>query len=202
MFRKSPDGSCCFVRPLPVFYMSRLGVRIMAEVPDIDKLELSRKILSPTIKMLGGDRDGHPGVTSAVTIQTLLLHKRLCLRKYIEAVRALIRDLSSSLNQVPITEDLKRSLEEDSRVLSDFAGQTDQLNRYEPYRRKLDFMRVKLENTLEEVEKTAVEFGLGQTLINFKKMIPPESVAKPPLYARSRELLSTLDKNFSAISAP
>lgn len=142
---------------------------------------------------VGGDRDGHPGVTSAVTIQTLLLHKRLCLRKYLEAVRDLIRDLSSSLNQVPISEDLKRSLEEDSRALSDFAGQTDQLNRYEPYRRKLDFMRVKLENSLEEVEKTAVEFGLGQTLINFKKMIPPESVAKPPLYARSREFLSDLE---------
>ena len=142
---------------------------------------------------VGGDRDGHPFVTSSVTIQTLLIHKRLCLRKYLDSIRTLIRDLSSSLNQVAISQSLKKSLEEESRALADFAGQTDQLNKHEPYRRKLDFMRVKLENTLEAVEKTAVEFGLGRTLINFRESEAHESADQSHLYSRSREFLSDLE---------
>lgn len=119
---------------------------------------------------VGGDRDGHPGVTSEITIQTLLLQKRLCVRKYIDFIHKLIRDLSSSLNLISISEELQDSIDEDSRTFSDFALNTQHLNKLEPYRRKLDFIRIKLENTLLQVERSALRIGLGRTLVGYTEL--------------------------------
>lgn len=119
---------------------------------------------------VGGDRDGHPGVTSEITIQTLLLQKRLCVRKFLNLINELIRDLSSSLNLIKISKELKESIDNDAEIFSDFAQNTQHLNRLEPYRRKLDFCRIKLENTLLQVERSALKIGLGRTLVGYTEL--------------------------------
>ncbi len=139
---------------------------------------------------VGGDRDGHPGVTAVVTIQTLLLHKRLCLRKYVEMVRTLIQDLSPSINKVAVTEELEQSIASDERLLPAFAASTRRLNRSERYRKKLDFIRVKLENTLEQVERIAEDVGLGRTLVGSRGNVSVSHVEKG--YERSSEFLEDL----------
>ncbi|MHA2090448.1 MAG: phosphoenolpyruvate carboxylase [Candidatus Kariarchaeaceae archaeon] len=140
---------------------------------------------------VGGDRDGHPHVTSDITIQTLLLHKRLCIRKYLTAINQLLRELSSSLNQVNISDELKQSLNLDQTIFPQFASSTKRLNRLEPYRRKLDFIRLKLENTLSHVEKTAVDVGLGQTLVGFRGPQLPSDTSQNH-YKRSKEFQNEL----------
>ncbi len=138
---------------------------------------------------IGGDRDGHPGVTSSVTIQTLLLHKRLCLRKYLSSIKLLLQDFSSSTNIVPVSKELEKSISKDEKLLPEFAAQTRKLNQKERYRRKLDLMRIKLENTLKEVDRLAEEVGLGKTLVGFKG---GNLSSKGTFYSRSRELLEDL----------
>lgn len=138
---------------------------------------------------VGGDRDGHPGVTSSVTIQTLLLHKRLCLRNYLKSVKELLQDLSPSINIVPVSQELEQSIEQDEKLLPDFSLQTRNLNRKERYRRKLDLMRIKLENTLIEVDRIAEDVGLGKTLVGFREL---DSGARGTLYHRSTEFLHDL----------
>ncbi|MHA2252814.1 MAG: phosphoenolpyruvate carboxylase [Candidatus Kariarchaeaceae archaeon] len=114
---------------------------------------------------VGGDRDGHIFVTSSITIQTLLIQKRLCLRRYLKGINILLREISSSTNLVGISDTLKQSIDKDIELFPDFARKTQRLNRLEPYRRKLDFIRVKLQNTLDQVENSAVKAGLGRTLV-------------------------------------
>ncbi|MDH5402395.1 MAG: phosphoenolpyruvate carboxylase [Candidatus Heimdallarchaeota archaeon] len=113
---------------------------------------------------VGGDRDGHPHVTSILTLQTLLLQKRLCLKKYIESVKALIHQLSSSTTIVDVSNELKQSLLNDATLFPKFARNTADLNKFEPYRKKLDFIRIKLENTLELIETKAREHGLSSAV--------------------------------------
>lgn len=141
---------------------------------------------------VGGDRDGHAGVTSEITIQTLLLQKRLCLRKYLESVKKLIQNLSSSTNQVGISAELKESIASDTKIFREFASRTINLNRLELYRRKLDFVRVKLQNTLEQVELNAERVGLGRTLVGTHQLHTGSNRSKFLAYNRSREFLQDL----------
>ncbi len=174
---------------LPKLYMD-LEVLLAEAYPNFDWSNL------PTFlnfgSWVGGDRDGHPGVTSEITIQTLLLHKRLCLRKYIDGVNTLIQDLSISTSLVPISEELRVNLENETEKFTDFAKYTSSLNKTEPYRRKLDFMRLKLENTLERVEELAEQVGLGRTLVGSHLMtqINPDYFI---YYKRSTEFLEDLN---------
>lgn len=140
---------------------------------------------------VGGDRDGHPGVTSEITIQTLLLHKRLCLRKYHESIQTLLQDLSSSINMIAISDELSESIKQDALLFPEFTAQTLRLNKLEPYRRKLDYIRLKLENTLTEVEKEAVEVGLGTTMVGAKQ---GQLVTRGrTFYLRSQEFVNDLE---------
>ncbi|MBI4531023.1 MAG: phosphoenolpyruvate carboxylase [Candidatus Latescibacteria bacterium] len=96
---------------------------------------------------IGGDRDGHPDVSPEITEQTLRLHKDLILTKYIELVRPLIAHLSQSTRRVGVSTDLLDSIREDERALSTSLREILHRNPHEPYRRKLSFVLVKLENT-------------------------------------------------------
>ncbi len=120
---------------------------------------------------IGGDRDGNPNVTPEVTYQAVKAHKRLVLNKYIAGLTHLRRDLSQSENRVPVTEVLNASLEEEARVI-----QLDEetLRRYgfEPYRLKLSYMLVRLQNTLYQLDHPEEDPG--------------------PIYSSPQELLNDL----------
>jgi phosphoenolpyruvate carboxylase len=59
---------------------------------------------------IGGDRDGNPNVTAQVTAETLHLHRECALGKIYEALRALARALSVSLNRDAVTPELEALL--------------------------------------------------------------------------------------------
>ena len=166
--------------------MKNLELIVMDEY-GIDSVEIPKFI--DFASWVGGDRDGHPFVTASITIQTLLIQKRLCLRKYKQKIAKLLRELSSSLNLISISSELKESLDKDIVLLPEFANRTSRLNRHEPYRRKLDFIRIKLDNTLNQVEKIAVEVGLGHTLVGFKEI---KQTSKIDFYNRSKDFLDDL----------
>jgi len=60
---------------------------------------------------VGGDRDGNPNVTAAITAETLRLHRGLALERHRRAARRLDRSLSISSDLVDIDPDLLETLE-------------------------------------------------------------------------------------------
>lgn len=100
---------------------------------------------------IGSDRDGNPFVTARVTRRTWLNQRRTALRLYLEELRQLRRELSLSGRQQPPTE-LLRSIEADAARF-EIAEHRRRHYRYEPYRLKISYMMVRLEQLLTETEE-------------------------------------------------
>lgn len=97
---------------------------------------------------VGGDRDGNPNVTSAITYEALRRQKESILRKYIQYLERLIMESSQSIELVGATAELLNSIQDDSEVLPLYAEAMKDKSTQEPYRKKLSFIQRKLINTL------------------------------------------------------
>jgi len=101
---------------------------------------------------IGGDRDGNPYVTSEVTREALLLNQLTILRALRERVRALTYIMTQSVNFCTPTaafdESLRRDAERFPVESEDGAGKFP----YEPYRRKLYIMQLRLDRNLTRVQ--------------------------------------------------
>ncbi|MGZ8263219.1 MAG: phosphoenolpyruvate carboxylase [Burkholderiales bacterium] len=100
---------------------------------------------------VGGDRDGNPNVSAHVTWQTLVRHKRVSLQHYIARSAVLRRELSQSIRVVNVSDELMRSLEEDSRAIA-LPENTQRRYRLEPYALKLVYMESRLAATLAHLD--------------------------------------------------
>jgi phosphoenolpyruvate carboxylase len=119
-----------------------------------DELERALAETYPTVKAptrwirfgswMGGDRDGNPNVTPRVTAETLMLHRRLALEKFQEAVNGLSRQLSVSSRLDEISPELAHLLQSDHELTPHLRGLRD---RYplEPYRLVLAGLRDRLQ---------------------------------------------------------
>ncbi|MGA8211253.1 MAG: phosphoenolpyruvate carboxylase [Nocardioidaceae bacterium] len=163
------------VRPGPtdearsaIYYLQTLASSV---VPDLLG-ELDRVLdgigvtLSPQARPLrfgtwaGGDRDGNPNVTPAVTLDVLGLQHSFGLRVLVGEVETLLGEMSPSTRVVGVTEELRRSLERDAESLPITYEAVGRLNAEEPYRLKLSFVRVRLQRTRDRLaEGTAHEPG-------------------------------------------
>ncbi|HEX9035929.1 MAG TPA: phosphoenolpyruvate carboxylase [Ktedonobacterales bacterium] len=96
---------------------------------------------------VGGDRDGNPHVTPEVTQAAVRLARVTVLRRYVEEIRAIGRDLSVSLRLTGASDALRASLERDLAALGvvPVPQWAD-----EPYRRKCGIMAERLRRTLED----------------------------------------------------
>ncbi|MGN6599814.1 MAG: phosphoenolpyruvate carboxylase, partial [Actinomycetes bacterium] len=118
-----------------------------------EELDRAGAPLPPTAKPLtfgswiGGDRDGNPYVTAAVTEQVLLLQHEHGIRAMTAIVDDLRSDLSTSTAIAEVTPELRESLQRDLAALPELEARYLRLNAEEPYRLKLTCMRTKLQNT-------------------------------------------------------
>lgn len=96
---------------------------------------------------VGGDRDGHPGVTPEITRAAARLARTAVLRRYREDVRALGLDLSVSARLTGASPALVESLARDRAALG---VQPVSRWRDEPYRRKCGLIGERLRRTEEE----------------------------------------------------
>lgn len=96
---------------------------------------------------VGGDRDGHPGVTPEITRAAARLSRAAALRRYREDVRALGLDLSISARLTGAAPALVESLARDREALG---VQPVRRWRDEPYRRKCGLIGERLRRTTEE----------------------------------------------------
>ncbi len=97
---------------------------------------------------IGGDRDGNPFVTAAVTEETLREHKAMALRLYQRALDRMRAHLSLSDNQ-GVSASLLASLEADAAIFPEEARRAAERYRRQPHRQKMAFVYRKLSATLE-----------------------------------------------------
>jgi len=106
---------------------------------------------------MGGDRDGNPNVTAAVTAEVLLLHRRLAIEKMRFAARELARSLTVSDRRDSVAEGLRfRRNGKPFRYLQDLhlSKHLEELSKrypHEPYRLLLGVLRERLAQAVGEV---------------------------------------------------
>ncbi|OKH43114.1 phosphoenolpyruvate carboxylase [Calothrix sp. HK-06] len=97
---------------------------------------------------VGGDRDGNPSVTPAITWETACYQRNIVLQKYIDSVKQLRELLSVSMQWSDVLPDLLESLELEQSQMSKVYDELALRYRQEPYRLKLSYILKRLENTL------------------------------------------------------
>ena len=100
---------------------------------------------------IGGDRDGHPGVTAQATMNAIRLQQETIIQHYLRALDDLWRRLSHSDRFAPISDELKESIARDLEVTPISKGRIE----HEPYRIKCSLISAKLTRTLDFVKSLA-----------------------------------------------
>lgn len=125
---------------------------------------------------IGGDRDGHPHVTHAVTADAVRLGQETILRHYLHRIEALGGKLSHSAPFVAAGPALAASLAADAELFPELA----RAHPHEPYRAKCRMIGAKLRRTLDYVHTHVVDWGA-------------EDRAPPPgVYLSRKDLLDDL----------
>nr|WP_042371968.1 phosphoenolpyruvate carboxylase [Streptacidiphilus neutrinimicus] len=100
---------------------------------------------------IGGDRDGNPNVTPAVTLDVLILQHEYGINDALDLIDELRATLSSSVRLSGASEELLQSLAADLEVLKEISPRYKRMNAEEPYRLKATCVRQKLINTKERL---------------------------------------------------
>ncbi|MBI5564794.1 MAG: phosphoenolpyruvate carboxylase [Chloroflexi bacterium] len=93
---------------------------------------------------IGGDRDGNPNVTAAVTAETLRLHRGLAVEHYRHALQELARRFSVSARRIPAPIELQQWLNR-RRPLPQHVAYLETRYSQEPYRLTLSLLSNDLE---------------------------------------------------------
>lgn len=99
---------------------------------------------------IGGDRDGNPNVTAAVTAEVLRLSRRLAIEKLRLAARELARTLTVSDRRDRVSPKLKAAVEANAHV-SPHLEELVKRYPHEPYRLLLGVLREKLARAVDDV---------------------------------------------------
>ena len=139
---------------------------------------------------IGGDRDGNPFVTPDVTRNAIQLAREHLLGFYDEQLQKVIDLLSTSAQQMPVSEALRARLEEyEARMRTVESQATGQNFEFELYRRFLICVRVRARRTLQPAGVIAVQLPRPSTLVESH-----EELAKVlPGYKSAGEFLSDLN---------
>ncbi|MFJ6537052.1 phosphoenolpyruvate carboxylase [Paenarthrobacter sp. NPDC091711] len=150
------------VRPTPVdearnaiYYLNSILTDAMPEMlTDLSELLAEHGVSLPAAaaplkfgSWIGGDRDGNPNVTAAVTREILQLQNQNAVRISIALIDELISVLSNSTALFGADQELLDSITVDLKNLPGLDKRILELNAQEPYRLKLTCIKAKLINT-------------------------------------------------------
>ena len=154
------------VRPTPVdearnaiYYLTGiLGDAMPEMLSDLSELLGEHGVSLPAEKApirfgswIGGDRDGNPNVTAAVTREILQIQNQHAVRISIGLIDGLISILSNSTALAGADQELLDSIDVDLGNLPGLDRRVLELNAQEPYRLKLTCIKAKLLNTARRV---------------------------------------------------
>ncbi|MEO6121232.1 MAG: phosphoenolpyruvate carboxylase, partial [Acidimicrobiales bacterium] len=138
-----------------LYHLDELARTVVPDLVEDLELELARLgyEMAPGARpvrlgtWVGGDRDGNPNITPAVTWSTLARQHDRALANLRGEVQRLMWDLSSSTQVVACSQDLADSLRVDEALLGEGAGGPDGPFAAEPYRRKCAYILERLRHT-------------------------------------------------------
>lgn len=141
-----------------IFYFDQLFSDVLGDLNEEIGLQLKRlrseSTTRPPIRFgtwVGGDRDGNPAVTPAVTMKVLEIQHEHGLRKLIEMTESVAEELSTSRRIKEISGELEADLSNDREALPDVWRRFAGLNADEPYRLKCAFIHQRLINTQRRI---------------------------------------------------
>lgn len=102
---------------------------------------------------IGGDRDGNPNVTPEVTRQTLQVHRREIIQRYLQEIDALRHELSLSERQIALPSALIESIAQDAQL---WQIALPGYFRHELYRIKLMYIYAKLQAAAQDDPRYAI----------------------------------------------
>lgn len=98
---------------------------------------------------IGGDRDGHPGVTAALTAGVFQRQSRYALQRYSEALDTLVDHYSLSLRYQPLSEAMETLLEGERQLQPEQAARLQERFPQERYRQLLLLMQGRIQATAD-----------------------------------------------------
>lgn len=129
----------------------------------------SEKLRFPIIQFgtwVGGDRDGHPYVTSAVTKSTLIEHRKAALDLVHDELEQLAAAISFSGIRNKVTQQLQEAIDYKSGELGEDGKYALSRNPYEPWRQFVSLVLLQLENTKRETNPEQFIYNRPQDLMN------------------------------------
>ncbi len=96
---------------------------------------------------VGGDMDGHPGVSAATILATLTRQRRLILSRYTKELRGLSRRLTQSLSRVDVARGVQERIDAYAALFPEVAGRISPRHREMPYLILLRLMAARLQAT-------------------------------------------------------
>lgn len=146
---------------------------------------------------IGGDRDGNPNVTVALTAEALRLHRGLAVEHHRRNLQDLARRLSVSVRRVPPSPELEAWLEQ-HHPLPEHAAYLERRYDSEPYRLVLSILAAELEvASQEEMAQRLLEaspYAGRAHLEEFTRALDLVARAMPPALERDR--LATVRRQF------
>jgi phosphoenolpyruvate carboxylase len=104
---------------------------------------------------VGGDQDGNPFVEPEMITAALHLHREVILKRHLASVQWLTDHMSQSARMIPVSDELRRSLERDEELMPEMVERYRGVDPNEIYRRKLLLMAERLRSTLLRPESNA-----------------------------------------------
>ena len=164
--------------------------------------------LSPNAKPLsfgtwiGGDRDGNPNITAAVTKSAILLqnsHFTRAINRHLDELR---QSLSISTKLAGVTKELENSLAEDLEKLPEIEARYRRINVEEPYRLKATAIGHKLLLTQARHASGLPHFS-GRDYKNTAELLQDFEIMHESLLANNGELIANglLNRIYRTISA-
>ena len=189
-------------RPTPVdearnalFYLEPIVADTIPELTDdlASAMEAHGVELSPEATPLllgswiGGDRDGNPNVTAAITHEVLQLQHLTAVKIAIAKIDDLLMALSSSTAIVGVSDELQKSIAVDLDHLPLLDPRVKELNSEEPIRLKLTCIKAKLINTRARVTGNRPHEP-GRDYISRTEILADLAIVRRSLLANGGEL--------------
>lgn len=113
---------------------------------------------------VGGDQDGNPFVEPEMITAALGLHREVILKRHLASALWLADHMSQSARMIPVSEGLRRSVEQDEELMPEVAERYGDVDPNEVYRRKLLIVAERLRRALEEPGSPAAYPGVSEFL--------------------------------------
>ena len=193
-----------------IYYLDELLLETVPEVlaefvNEIKKLGINLSLTARPLRFgtwIGGDRDGNPNITAAVTKSAILLQNAHFTRTMFSHLDELRQALSISTKLAGVSKELEKSVEKDLENLPEVEARYRRINVEEPYRLKATAIRHKLSLTQSRHAAGLPHFP-GRDYKDTTDLLKDFEVMRSSLLSNNGELIANglLDRIMRSINA-